>query len=281
MDLPRLLNPEDGIIVTANQDLNDLGRCQPINLCMGSYRTDRIVQLLESAETLDVGYMQDMHYDLYSLQAERLMKIIAPLLPDSENGRRLKAWDCRYRADSVGAMLFESVYRAIVDVVLGDHGVGRDVVAHLFAETGLFNDYYANLDRILEDPASTWFDGHPREEIISQGIRQGLAVKAHPYGQSRSIVMAHLLFGGKLPRWLGFDVGPVTLPGCRATIPQGQIFQSAGRTTTFSPTYRFIADLATDEIHTNLAGGPSDRRFSKWYRSDLKNWYEGNYKVLK
>ena len=41
-----------------------------------------------------------------------------------------------------------------------------------------------------------------------------------------------------------------------------------------------ICDMATDEIHTNLAGGPSDRRFSKWFASDLRNWYEGNYKVL-
>jgi penicillin amidase len=280
-DLPSIFNPPEGIIVTANQDLNYLGRCHPINLCMGSYRADRIVQLLESAETLDVDYMQDMHYDLYSLQAERLMQMIEPLLPDTENGRRLKSWDRRYGADSSGAMLFESVYRAIIDVVLGDHGVGRDVVAHLFDQTGLFNDYYANLDRILENPSSAWYDGQSRDDLLEQGIRQGLEVKACPYGQHRSITMAHLLFGGKLPAWLGFDIGPVALPGCRATIPQGQIFKSAGRTTTFSPTYRFITDLATDEIHTNLAGGPSDRRFSRWYRSDLKNWYEGNYKVLK
>jgi penicillin amidase len=95
------------------------------------------------------------------------------------------------------------------------------------------------------------------------------------------ITLTHLLFGGRLPKSLGFDCGPLSLPGCRATIPQGQIFKNAGRLTTFSPTYRFVADLATDEIHTNLAGGPSDRRFSRWYTSDLKNWYEGNYKVLR
>ena len=31
---------------------------------------------------------------------------------------------------------------------------------------------------------------------------------------------------------------------------------------------------------TNLAGGPSDRRFSKWYCSDLENWINGNYKRI-
>jgi penicillin amidase len=41
-----------------------------------------------------------------------------------------------------------------------------------------------------------------------------------------------------------------------------------------------IVDMATDEIHTNMAGGPSDRRFSKWYCSDLKNWEAGIYKRM-
>jgi penicillin amidase len=280
-DLPQVLNPPEGLIATANQDLNYLGRSNPINLAMGPYRVDRIVHLLETGSDLDVAYMKDMQYDLYSLQAERLMKIIGPLLPDTENGRILKSWDLRYHADSMGAMLFESVYRGIVDVVFGDHGFGREVLNHIFSETSLFNDYYANLDRILENASSAWFDGHPRDELFSLGIDAGLAVDAVPYGRTRSITLAHLLFGGQLPKFLGFDYGPITLPGCRATITQGQIFKSAGRLTTFSPSYRFIADLATDEIHSNLAGGPSDRRFSKWYVSDLKNWYEGNYKVLK
>ncbi|MCB2145247.1 MAG: penicillin acylase family protein [Deltaproteobacteria bacterium] len=280
-DLPNVRNPPEGIIATANQDLNYLGRSNPINLAMGPYRADRIVQLLETGSELDVAYMKDMHYDLYSLQAERLMEIIGPLLPDTDNGRILKAWDLRYDADSTGAMLFESVYRAIIDVVFGDHGFGTDVVNHIFSETSLFNDYYANLDRILEKKSSAWFDGQTRERLFKQGIDAGLGVEPVSYGKTRSITLAHLMFGGQLPKFLGFDYGPLTLPGCRATIPQGQIFKNAGRLTTFSPGYRFIADLATDEIHTNLAGGPSDRRFSKWYVSDLKNWYEGNYKVLR
>ena len=280
-DLPHVFNPPEGIIATANHDLNYLGRSNPINLCMGPYRADRIVQLLETGSDLDVAYMKDMHYDLYSLQAERLMKIIGPLLPDTDNGRTLKAWDLCYRADSTGAMLFESVYRAIIDVVFGDHGFGREVVGHIFSETSLFNDYYANLDRILQKRSSAWFDGQAREKLFKQAIDTGLGVEPVSYGNTRSITLAHLLFGGQLPKFLGFDCGPLTLPGCRATITQGQIFKNAGRLTTFSPTYRFIADLATDEIHTNLAGGPSDRRFSRWYVSDLKNWYEGNYKVLR
>lgn len=278
--LPQVFNPPEGIIVTANQDLNYLGTSRPINLCMGPYRADRIIDLLESRDAIDVAYMKDMQYDLYSLQAERLMKLIAPLLPDTDKGRMLKEWDLHYDAQSKGAMLFESVYRAIIDVVFGDHGVGRDVVAYLFSQTCLFNEYYVNLDNILVNAASAWFDSAARDALFKEGIEEGLRKSPKAYASTRTITLSHLLFGGRLPRFLGVDVGPLALPGSRATITQGQIFRHAGRLTTFSPGYRMICDMATDEIHTNLAGGPSDRRFTKWFASDLRNWYEGNYKVL-
>jgi len=93
-------------------------------------------------------------------------------------------------------------------------------------------------------------------------------------------MLRHLLLGGKLPRFLGFDRGPVTAIGGRATIHQGQIYRSGGRETTFVPSFRFVADLANDDYFSNLLGGPSDRRFSRWYCSDLKNWRTGKYKKI-
>ncbi len=278
--LPSAYNPQAGIIVTANQDLNHLGRSNPINLPMASYRADRISDLLKKEKKLTVEYMKLMHYDLYSLQAERLMGILKPLLPDSKNGKILKEWDCRYIKDSRGAMLFESVYLALLKVVFGDNGLGRDVVIHLIEETGLFNDYYGNLDTILLKSKSPWFNGKRRDELFRRAINEGLSVKAIPYGKTRKVMLSHLLLGGRLPRFLGFDYGPISLPGSRATIPQGQIFKSAGRTTTFSPSYRIIIDMATGEAHTNIAGGSSDRRFSRWYLADIENWQKGIYKKL-
>ena len=100
------------------------------------------------------------------------------------------------------------------------------------------------------------------------------------WGHVRKVTMKNILFDGKLPRFLGFDRGPITIIGSLASPHQGQIFESAGRQTSFAPSLRMVADLATDNLYTNLAGGPSDRRFSKWYASDLDNWIEGRYKRL-
>lgn len=278
--LPALYNPDDGIIVTANQDLNYLGKSNPINLAMGAYRAERIKALLSRKQGLTVDDMKNIHYDLYSLQAQSLMEIIRPLLPDTPNGRILKEWDLCYEKDSTGAMLFESIYLALIRVVFGDNALGRDVVDFILKETSLFNDYYANLDAILLKEESAWFEGKKRDDLFNQAICEGLNVVPRPYGKTRQIMLRHLLFGEQLPRFLGYDYGPIELPGCRATIPQGQIFTSAGRTTTFSPSYRFIADMAGSELHSNIPGGPTDRRFSRWYTTDIQNWLDGVYKVL-
>ena len=69
--------------------------------------------------------------------------------------------------------------------------------------------------------------------------------------------------------------------GGRATIHQGQIYRTGNRTTTFCPSFRMVTDLSTDEVHSSLAGGPRDRRFSRWYVSGLKDWIKGKYKVVR
>jgi penicillin amidase len=86
-DLPRCLNPDVGLIVTANDDLNHWGVAKPINVCMGSYRSDRIAQLLAGGEKLTAVDNFKIHYDVYSLQAERFMQILKPLLPDTPQGK--------------------------------------------------------------------------------------------------------------------------------------------------------------------------------------------------
>ncbi len=279
--LPAAYNPKEGFLVTANNDLNHLGKSKPINLCMGSYRADRIADLLKSRKKVNVELMKRIQYDGYSLQAEALMKIIKPLLPDTPNARILKEWDCVYSTGSVGATLFESVYLSLLRVVFGDNGMGRQAIDYLLTETAVFAEYYANFDTILFKTKSAWFGNEKREDLFRKAIREGLDTKAVPYERNRRFKMTHLLFDGKLPRFLGFDYRPMPLPGSRATIIQGQIFRAAGRMMTFAPSYRIIADMATDEIHTNLPGGPSDRRFSRWYACDVENWRKGIYKVLK
>lgn len=278
--LPSIYNPAENIIITANNDVNYLGSSTPINLPMASYRAERIKRLIGGRNGVTVNDMKELQYDLYSLQAERFMELIRPLLPDTRNGRILKEWDSRYDLQSKGAALFESVYLDIMNKVFGERGFGAEVFEWLVKETGFFHDYYGNLDNIIFNEHSSWFDGVTREEILKKSVEDGLKVKAKRYGKRRKIKFSHLLFGNNLIGKLGYDYGPVKLAGSRATIPQGQILKSSGGDIVVAPSYRMVADLYTKELHTNVAGGVSDRRFSRWYRSDIKNWLNGVYKIL-
>jgi penicillin amidase len=276
-DLPRLLDPERGFIVTANDDLNRHGRVEAITVAMGSYRADRIAALLEPHTSLTVEDMRRIQQDLYSLQAERFMAVLEPLLPETTQAETLRRWDRRYDVASAGATLFEHVYRALRRAVFG-----AAVVDHLIDETALFADFYAAFDRVLLAERSAWFGGEVRDELYRRVLSQALAgAEERAWGDLQQIVLSHMLFGGKLPRFLGFDRGPITLPGGRATPQQGQIYRSAGRTTSFVPSYRMVTDLARAELYTALVGGPSDRRWSRWYCSDLARWLRGEYKVLR
>lgn len=277
---PSLYNPEDGYFGTANQDVNDLGALPMLTLPMADNRARRIAQMLAARTDHTVESMKAMHYDLYANQADDFMKVIRPLLPDTPNGKLLKDWDSVYSPDGLAPTLFESVYRELRRAVFGDSGMGKGVFDYLLDETIIPYIFYGNFDRVLLSEDSGWFGGKPRDEIYRAAIEKGLEVEAVRYGGTRQVVMKNLFFGGRLPRFLGFDYGPIELPGSRSTITQGQIFTSAGRLATFSPTYKFITDFSEDRIHSVLAGGQSDRRFSKWYTSGIKDWLAGRYHVL-
>ncbi len=278
-DLPRSLDPADGFIVTANQDLNHLGKIAPINAPMGSYRAQRITELLASKEEVDAAYMKRIQLDLRSIQAELFLDVLRPLLPDTPDGRAIGQWNLEYDADSLGAEAFERFYAELFHTVFGPV-LGAQTVGFLFDETGLFTDFYASFDRVLLSDRSPWFGTKTREQLFEQAATRALTGTPRPWGEKRKVVLEHLILGGKLPRVFGFDRGPLTLVGGRATPHQGQIYRSAGRLTTFAPSYRMVVDFSESGWESCLAGGVSDRRFSRWYYSEMKNWRAGRYKRI-
>jgi penicillin G amidase len=280
-NLPRCLNPESGYFVTANQDLNRFGIAAPGNMVMGPYRSDRIAAMLAPRNNMTCEDSYAIHYDVYSVQAEAFMKILSPLLPENPTARILKEWNLQYTPDSKGAWLFKRFYKALYQEVFGKNGLGEAVVGNLDQATGIFNDFYANFDRVMLSASSAWFGDRSRDDLYRQAAALALSGEPKTWGETQQLMLNNIFFGGKLPRFLGFDRGPITIIGDLATPHQGQIFESAGRKTSFAPSYRMVTDMASNELHTNMSGGPSDRRFSKWYCSDLANWVAGRYKCLK
>lgn len=278
VELPAVRNPRSGIVVTANQDLNHLGTVDPINAPMGDYRARRIEQLLAARDDHDVDTFRAIQLDTYSIQAAELMEVLRPLLGPGPLADALRDWDHRYDLDSIGATAFETFYAALLLEMFGP-ACGAPVIEHLRDATGTFIDFYQNFDRILVAESSPWLGDRTRDDVWRAAYARVAERTPEPWGQRNRLTLDHVLLGGKLPRFLGFDAGPVPIRGGRATPHQGQIYHSGNRLTSFTPSLRFIADMREAGLHTALCGGPSDRRFSKYYTSGVADWLAGKLKL--
>lgn len=280
-ELPRAKNPPEGYLVTANEDLSRYARVRCQNATMAGYRSERIHQLIEQQASLDLDDCQRIQYDTYSLQAEHFMRRLRPLLPDTEAGRLLAEWDCRYDTASRGAALFERFYAELTFVIIGRYVLGPDVVAHLSNTTALFNSYYERLDRLMLDPPPEFCEGRSAADLYQEAFERAAIEPLTAWSEEATTTLRHLLFAGRLPLSLGFDRGPIALAGGRATPCQVQFYTVGKRNGCLAASIRINADLGQDALHTNLIGGPSDRRFSSWYCSDLEGWLEGKFKRLR
>jgi penicillin amidase len=279
-ELPRTHNPTGGVIVTANQDLNHLGRANPINAPMGDYRTRRIAQLLGDRDDHDLASFRAIQMDTYSIQAAEFLDVLSPLLGTGPIADALRDWDCRYELESTGATAFEMFYAELLAEMFGP-ACGVPVIEHLRNATGAFIDFYQNFDRVLVAESSPWLGERTREDVWSAALSRVADQVPEPWGERNQITLTNIFFGGKLPRFLGFDRGPIPIRGGRATPHQGQIYQSGERLTSFTPSLRLVADMSAPNLHTALCGGPSDRRMSKWYKSGVDGWLAGSLKTRK
>jgi penicillin amidase len=288
--LARVLDPQEGILVSANDGGHGAFSPVGVSFSMGNDRACRLRELLAeksaAGRALAAPDLGEMQADLVSGQARRLLAALDADLPDLPAVRLLRAWDRRYDTASKGAVVFERLYAALCEGLFGEGLFGPEAWRAL-RDTSLVHPFYFCFfdDVLAREEGPVWFGGEERREYVARVARAELgavdpdAVPA--WGETRRVSMKHLLFGGRLPPFLGFDRGPIEVAGGRATVVQGQVLNLAGRESSFCPSWRFVADLATDAAETALAGGPSDRRFSRWYATDVARWLSFERKTLR
>ena len=288
--LASLLDPAEGVLATANDAGPGPWRPVGITLSMGSDRADRLRELVgekragdRALVAADLGAIQS---DVVSGQARRLLAALDPYFPDLPAVRFLRAWDRRYDLASKGAVLFERLYGALCDELFGKGLFGLEAWRALRDTSLVHPFYFCFFDDVLgREEGTEWFGAEGKAAFVARVARaslDGVDPGALPaWGDGRRVYMRHLLFGGKLPPFLGFDRGPIPVVGSRATVVQGQVLTLAGRESSCCPSWRFVTDLSTDVSETALAGGPSDRRFSRWYATDVARWLAFERKSLK
>ena len=281
--LMRITDPSNGILVTANGAHNVPGGPMAVNLHGGEYRKRRIEDLLSQNRMLCLADMTRIQTDLESLQAHDFLDVLRPFVLHNGAGKHLLAWDAKYDVASVGAPIFEAIYAALLDEVFAPV-FGEQAWRAIVQTTHILASYYSLFDEVLLRGDERWFGTEGRDALFKRVVTATLvnldSKSRTTWGKSRRIRMKHILLGGQLPKFLGLDHGPIELPGVRATVVQGSIMRSYGRETSFAPSYRFATDMGTNEAMTVLAGGPSERPFSRWYTQDVKAWLSFRYKRI-
>jgi len=285
-ELPRVLDPPEGFVSSANEDVNRQGGPALVTLPLPDYRKRRIDEELRRLSAATLQDMQCLQYDLLSVQARDLLAVFLPHLPAGDLKERLSNWDHRYTIDSVEAVLFQKLYRYVILQVFGqapieNGGIGWRRMLYLCSRIGYSTMVLTSIDRILKKEDSSWWRSRDKGELIRQAANRLVGEPDTPWGEFNVFRLTNRFFEGHLVgRLLGFHSGDIPMPGCHATPFQGHVLRSAKREETFAPSYHFVTDMGTDEAWTNLPGGPSESRFSKYYKIDIARWQAGEYKRL-
>jgi penicillin amidase len=226
--------------------------------------------------------MQALQYDVTSKQAADLLPVLLPLVDDVPLKRKLTAWDRRYTPESTDATLFQHFYRHVLLEIFGhEQGIGWRRMLYLCTRLGYSMMVLSAIDRLLPKATSLWWSGRDKRELVRRAALRAQQEPVQPWKGFNSFHFVNRFFrGGRAHRLFGFRSKAIGMPGCHATPFQGHLLTTATRESSFAPSYHFVTDLGSDEAWTNLPGGPSENRFSKWYKVDIPRWLSGQYKRL-
>jgi len=286
MDLPHILNPEEGFLATANQNNIPAGYPHTIGfLWSDPFRYSRIAEVLGSGRRFAMADMMELQYDFLSVPA----RMLVPLLKGSpstdkrtEKARRLLlSWNFVMDPDSVEAAVFQSWERRLSENVwrlfIPEEAEGafpfkslEKMIGFLTAPDGRFGpDPIAARDAILLESLEQAVD-----DITG---RLGPDMEKWHYGQKKfhHILIEHLLSGcvnENLRQKL--NVGPEPQGGNSYTVNNtaGTYNQIAGAS------FRLIADLENWDrsLGTNAPGQSGDPE-SPHYADLFRLWAQRKY----
>ncbi|MDX1614139.1 MAG: penicillin acylase family protein [Candidatus Promineifilaceae bacterium] len=163
-DLPTVLNPPEGYIVTANNAVHDREYPYQISLYWApGDRAQRIVDLLTESVAAGPVTVEDMariQFDNYSFLAASYVPLLEGLNSDDEQIQaaleRLRGWDFQEEADSVPAALFEIFFMHLIQRTMSDD-IGANNVNE-FRSAVFYHD-------LAEQADARWWDDQTTEQV--------------------------------------------------------------------------------------------------------------------
>ncbi len=269
-EMPRVLDPAKGYLITANQRILGSGFPYPVATRWASpVRAKRIAELIEAGGKLDRAGAERIQLDVVSLEHREFMKLAAPQL-ERESQARFQAWDGVAGADSklfLEAELLKKNFRAeLLNRILRGSGWEADSFS---SDTG-----DALLREALRVDQEAWTragigdKGQALAEAQRQGMKQ-LKGGSKTWGERNRLDIQHPV--GRAGGLLGWFFNPPrqAQSGANHTVRVAQ--------PDFGQSMRFILDWGDPEGATLVVPlGVSGHLGASHRHDQQKDWLKGD-----
>jgi len=198
--MPRQIDPEAGLIVTANNRVVERHDDYLCTDCHPPHRAQRIWQLLKAMESADVAGMEAVHRDTLSLPAREICARLAPLTladaPSRALRDRLVAWDARLEADSQEADAYVSLRMALARAVARRSGLAAlDVSRQRTVPPGLAIDYQLGwcVPQLLRADDRALLGGASWDEVLTEALAEVARLPLAAWGERHRLELRHPL----------------------------------------------------------------------------------------
>jgi len=302
---PKLVNPNKGYIVTANNRVQTPDYPHYITSSYsGPSRARRITELIEEKDRLGVDDMKRIQYDTAVLSARGMVPMILEDLEGAKCGSLklaaeiLEEWrDQGYPAevDTRGVCLYE-VWRSNFTGAVFDDELGFGTISGLYLSlAGIMEN---GLNKIIDDPDHEMFDNRKTlfkketradvtRKVIKDAVKYlrkelGRDPKKWEWGKLSTLTLspAFLAIPGITAE---FSSGPHPLAGTGETVnAANHVFLGGmGFMGFVGPSTRFIVDFANPRrAYFNATAGNADNPKHERYNNLMPLWLDGEYLVI-
>ncbi|CAI9399119.1 penicillin acylase family protein [Nocardioides sp. T2.26MG-1] len=291
--LPRLLDPDSGVIVAANQQVVGEDYTYPLGVDWDlGYRAQRIRDLLQPQ--VDAGSVSvDTTTQLQLDDLNPLGPVLTPYLLDvdlprgyySAGQRLLRSWDFRQQADSGAAAYFDVVWRELLADLFHD-----DLPEAAWPDGG--DRWVAVVTDLLDRPSDPWWDDkrtegveETRDDILARALRdaraeltrrQALDPADWTWGHLHRLALHGPARTGPWPLRSLADRGGWDVGGGSAAVDATAWDAAKGYAVTSAPSMRMVVSLADlDESRWISLTGVSGHPFNAHYTDQTDLWADG------
>ncbi|TXL62388.1 penicillin acylase family protein [Aeromicrobium terrae] len=294
-ELPHELNPDEGFVVTANNEVVDDEYPYLIGADFApGYRSTRIRQLLKEKKQLSVADMTRIQMDAYSANAALLVpRLLRIPLGDrfAREGRDiLRGWDYQQRPGSAAAAYFNAVWRNLLELTFHDE-LPKD------QWPGGGERWFDVVRSILDRPNSHWWDNlatpavvETRDDILTEALvqardeltrRMSRDTDAWSWGRLHRLTLVNPTLGdsgvGLVNRI--FNRGPVEVGGGGGLV-DATAWDASDTTDPYAvtavPSMRMVVDVGRfDRSRWINLTGASGHAYHEHYDDQLPLWADG------